>query len=160
MTDESSMQLAVDTIIEAEGRIDVLINNAGYGSYGAIEDVTIEEAKQQFEVNVFGLACFTQLVLPHMREQRSGRIINTSSMGGRLTTYFGAWYHATKYAVEAFSDTLRMEVAEFGIEVSVIEPGGIKTDWGFIAADKLADSAKGGTYEAAALKTSKGMKKI
>ena len=90
MTDESSMQLVVDTIIETEGRIDVLVNNAGYGSYGAIEDVTIEEAKQQFEVNVFGLARLTQLVLPHMREQRSGRIINTSSMGGRLTTYFGA----------------------------------------------------------------------
>lgn len=94
-----------------------------------------------------------------MREQRSGRIINTSSMGGRLTTYFGAWYHATKYAVEAFSDALRMEVEEFGIDVSVIEPGGIKTDWGFIAADKLADSAKGGAYEEAALKTSEGMKK-
>ncbi|GAA8618899.1 hypothetical protein oki184_23850 [Helicobacter pylori] len=90
MTDESSMQLVVDTIIATEGRIDVLVNNAGYGSYGAIEDVTIEEAKQQFEVNVFGLARLTQLVLPHMREQRSGRIINTSSMGGRLTTYFGA----------------------------------------------------------------------
>lgn len=159
MTDESSMQLVVDTIIETEGRIDVLVNNAGYGSYGAIEDVTIEEAKQQFEVNVFGLARLTQLVLPHMREQRSGRIINTSSMGGRLTTYFGAWYHATKYAVEAFSDALRMEVAEFGIDVSVIEPGGIKTDWGFIAADKLVDSAKGGAYEATALKTSKGMRK-
>ena len=82
MTDESSMQLVVDTIIETEGRIDVLVNNAGYGSYGAIEDVTIEEAKQQFEVNVFGLARLTQLVLPHMREQRSGRIINTSSMVG------------------------------------------------------------------------------
>lgn len=148
MTDESSMQLAIDTIIEPEGRIDVLVNNAGYGSYGAIEDVTIEEAKQQFEVNVFGLARLTQLVLPHMREQRSGRIINTSSMGGRLTTYFGAWYHATKYAIEAFS-----------IDVSVIEPGSIKTDWGFIAADKLSDSAKGGPYEEAALKTSEGMKK-
>lgn len=152
MTDESSMQLAVDTIIETEGRIDVLVNNAGYGSYGAIEDVTIEEAKQQFEVNVFGLARLTQLVLPHMREQRSGRIINTSSIGGRVTSYFGGWYHASKYALEAFSNALRMEAAEFGIEVSVIEPGRIKTDWGFIAADKLADSAKGGAYEAAALK--------
>ena len=88
MTDESSMQLVVDTIIETEGRIDVLVNNAGYGSYGAIEDVTIEEAKQQFEVNVFGLARLTQLVLPHMREQRSGRIINTSSMGGAFNYVF------------------------------------------------------------------------
>lgn len=159
MTNEVSMKSAIDTIIETEGRIDVLINNAGYGSYGAIEDVTIEEAKSQFEVNVFGLARLTQLVLPHMRAQRSGRIINISSMGGRLTTYFGAWYHATKYAVEAFSDALRMETKEYGIEVSVIEPGGIKTDWGLIAADKLANSAKGGAYEASALKTAQGMKK-
>lgn len=159
MTDEASMKSAINTIIEKEGRIDVLVNNAGYGSYGAIEDVTIEEAKQQFEVNVFGLARLTQLVLPYMRAQKSGHIINTSSMGGRFTTYFGAWYHATKYAVEAFSDALRMETEEFGIEVSVIEPGGIKTDWGIIAANKLADSAKGGAYETAALKTAQGMKK-
>lgn len=102
----------------------------------------LKKLKQQFEVNIFGLARITQLVLPHMRAQQSGHIINISSMGGRLTTYFGAWYHATKYALEAFSDALRMEVEEFGIEVSIIEPGGIKTDWGIIAADKLADSAK------------------
>lgn len=153
------MKTAINAIIEKEGRIDVLVNNAGYGSYGAIEDVTIEEAKQQFEVNVFGLARLTQLVLPYMRAQKSGRIINTSSMGGRLTTYFGAWYHATKYAVEAFSDALRMETEEFGIEVSVIEPGGIKTDWGLIAANKLADSAKGSVYESSAIKTAQGMKK-
>ena len=104
LTNEASIKTAIDTIIANEGRIDVLVNNAGYGSYGAIEDVTIEEAKQQFEVNIFGLARITQLVLPHMRAQQSGHIINISSMGGRLTTYFGAWYHATKYALEAFSD--------------------------------------------------------
>ena len=103
-------------IIENEGRIDVLINNAGYGSYGAIEDVEISEAKMQFEVNLFGLARLVQLVIPHMRKQKSGRIINVSSMGRRLTTYFGAWYHATKYALEVFSDALRMEVADFGLE--------------------------------------------
>ncbi|WP_371813427.1 SDR family NAD(P)-dependent oxidoreductase [Leptotrichia sp. oral taxon 218] len=142
-----------------EGRIDVLINNAGYGSYGAIEDVEISEAKMQFEVNLFGLARLVQLVLPHMRKQKSGRIINVSSMGGRLTTYFGAWYHATKYALEVFSDALRMEVADFGIDVSLIEPGGIKTEWGIIAADKLANSAKSGAYEKEALKTAEGMKK-
>lgn len=159
VTDEESIQQAINVLIEKEGRIDVLVNNAGYGSYGAIEDVSISEAKQQFEVNIFGLARVTQLVLPYMRAQQSGRIINISSMGGRLTSYFGAWYHATKYALEAFSDALRMEVEEFGIEVSIIEPGGIKTDWGLIAADKLADSAKGGAYEATAMKVAHSMKK-
>ena len=159
VTDENSIKNAVDTIIGKEGRIDVLINNAGYGSFGAVEDVDISEAKIQFEVNLFGLARLVQLVLPYMRKQKSGRIINVSSMGGRLTTYFGAWYHATKYALEAFSDALRMEVSDFGIDVSLIEPGGIKTDWGIIASDKLANSAKGGAYEKEAMKTAKGMKK-
>lgn len=143
VTDGDSIKKAVDTIIKNEGRIDVLVNNAGYGSYGALEDVSMEEARAQFEVNVFSLAELIQLVLPHMRKQKSGRIINVSSMGGRLTTYFGAWYHATKYAVEALSEALRMETSDFGIDVSIIEPGGIKTDWGFIAADKLEASAKG-----------------
>ena len=159
ITDENSIKNVVDTIIGNEGRIDVLINNAGYGSFGAVEDVEINEARRQFEVNLFGLARLVQLVLPHMRKQKEGRIINVSSMGGRLTTYFGAWYHATKYALEAFSDALRMEVSDFGIDVSLIEPGGIKTDWGIIASDKLANSAKGGAYEKEAMKTAKGMKK-
>ena len=159
ITDENSIKNVVDTIIGNEGRIDVLINNAGYGSFGAVEDVEINEARRQFEVNLFGLARLVQLVLPHMRKQKEGRIINVSSMGGRLTTYFGAWYHATKYGLEAFSDALRMEVSDFGIDVSLIEPGGIKTDWGIIAADKLANSAKGGAYEKEAMKTAKGMKK-
>ena len=159
ITDENSIKNVVDTIIGNEGRIDVLINNAGYGSFGAVEDVEINEARRQFEVNLFGLARLVQLVLPHMRKQKSGRIINVSSMGGRLTTYFGAWYHATKYALEAFSDALRMEVSDFGIDVSLIEPGGIKTEWGIIAADKLEKSAKGGAYEKEAMKTAKGMKK-
>ena len=159
ITDENSIKNVVDTIIGNEGRIDVLINNAGYGSFGAVEDVEINEARRQFEVNLFRLARLVQLVLPHMRKQKAGRIINVSSMGGRLTTYFGAWYHATKYALEAFSDALRMEVSDFGIDVSLIEPGGIKTDWGIIASDKLEKSAKGGAYEKEAMKTAKGMKK-
>lgn len=99
ITNEESIKSAVKTIIKEEGRIDVLINNAGYGSYGAVEDVSIEEAKRQFDVNLFGMAQLTQLVLPYMRKQHEGRIINTSSMGGRLVSYMGAWYHATKYAV-------------------------------------------------------------
>ena len=159
VTDEESIKSSIDTIIGNEGRIDVLINNAGYGSYGAIEDVEINEARRQFEVNLFGLARLVQLVLPHMRKQKSGRIINVSSMGGRMTSYFGGWYHATKYALEAFSDALRMEVADFGIDVSLIEPGGIKTNWRIIAADKLANSAKGGAYEKEAAKIAEGMKK-
>lgn len=150
MTDEQSMVDAINTVIVAAGRIDVLVNNAGYGEFGAVEDVTIASARRQFEVNLFGLARLTQLVLPYMRAQRAGRIINISSMGGRMTTYFGAWYHATKYALEGFSDALRMEVKPFGIDVVVIEPGGIKTEWGTIAADHLASSAANGPYAKAA----------
>lgn len=157
--DESSIKNCVDSIITAEGRIDVLINNAGYGSYGAVEDVPLEEARKQFDVNLFGLARLTQMVLPTMRAQRSGKIINTSSMGGRVTTLFGAWYHATKYALEGFSDCLRMEVSKYGIEVVLIEPGGIKTDWGLIAAEHLLETSKGGAYEELATKTAKNMKK-
>ena len=160
ITDEDSIKKAVETIITKQGRIDALVNNAGYGSYGAIEDVTLDEARNQFEVNLFGLARLTQLILPQMRAQRSGRIINVSSMGGRLTTFMGAWYHATKYALEAFSDALRMETSDFGIQVSIIEPGGIKTDWGMIAADKLEESAKGGAYESIARKTAENMRRL
>lgn len=101
----------------------------------------------------------TKAVLPYMRKQQAGRIINVASMGGRLVSFLGAWYHATKYAVEAFSDALRMEVKQFGIKVSLIEPGGIKTDFGHIAADKLEKSAQGGVYEAVAQKTAAGMRK-
>lgn len=159
VTDEASIQQAVTTLLAAEGRLDVLINNAGYGSYGAVEDVSLTEAKRQFDVNLFGMARLTQLVLPTMRAQHSGRIINTSSMGGRLVSYMGAWYHATKYAVEAFSDALRMETKGFGIQVSLIEPGGIKTDWGLIAADHLVASAAGGAYQAQADKAAAGMRR-
>ena len=146
VTDDESMTSGIEKIIAETGRIDVLVNNAGYGSYGAIEDVTLDEARRQFEVNVFGLGRLTQLVLPHMRAQRSGTIINISSMGGRLTTPLGGWYHATKHAVEALSDALRMETAPFGIDVVVIEPGGIRTEWSGIAADHLEETAEGSAY--------------
>ncbi|HAT55540.1 MAG TPA: short-chain dehydrogenase/reductase [Lactobacillus sp.] len=159
VTDGDSIRAAVSTIITAEKRLDVVINNAGYGSYGAIEDVPLEEAKRQFDVNLFGVAQLTKIVLPYMRQQHSGRIINISSMGGRLTSYFGAWYHATKYAIEAFSDALRMETKAFGIDVALIEPGGIKTNWGIIAADHLVESSKDGVYAQAADKTAAGMRK-
>ncbi|MFC6180757.1 oxidoreductase [Lactiplantibacillus daowaiensis] len=160
VTDPDSCQVAVKTIIAAAGRIDVLINNAGYGSYGAVEDVPLAEAKQQFDVNLFGLASLTKLVLPYMRQQHAGTIINTSSMGGRLTSFMGAWYHATKYAIEGFSDALRMETRPFGIHVVLIEPGAIKTNWGSIAADHLAASAKDGAYAEMATSAAAGMRRL
>ena len=146
VTDDASMTAGVSRILQETGRIDVLVNNAGYGSYGAIEDVPIDEARRQFEVNLFGLGRLVQLVTPHMRGQKSGTIINISSMGGRLTTPLGGWYHATKYAVEALSDALRMELKPFGIDVVLVEPGGIRTEWAGIAADHLAETAEGSAY--------------
>ena len=147
VTDEESMQEGVRTVIQSEGRIDVLVNNAGYGFFGAIETVPMEDARRQLEVNVFGLARLTQLVLPHMRKQGSGRIINTSSIAGKMVFYMGGWYNVTKYSVEAFSDALRMEMKPFGIDVVMIEPGAIKTDWGIIAAKHLKESSAGSAYE-------------
>ena len=155
VTDEESTINCVNTIIEKEGSIDVLVNNAGYGSYGAVEDVPMEEARRQFDVNIFGLARLTQLVLPKMREHRFGKIVNISSMGGKVYTPFGAWYHATKHALEGWSDCLRLEVKEFGIDVVVVEPGGIKTPWGQIAADNLKKTSGNGAYAEKANKTAK-----
>ena len=148
VTDETSMVQGVEAVIQAEGRIDVLVNNAGYGYFGAIENVPLEEARRQLEVNVFGLARLTQLVLPYMRKQGSGRIINTSSIAGKMVFYMGGWYNVTKYSVEAFSDALRMEMKPYGIDVVMIEPGAIKTDWGPIAARHLKESSSGTVYEA------------
>ena len=148
LTDEKSIDEAVKTVIAAEGRIDILVNNAGFGFFGAIENVSMEEARSQLEVNVFGLASLIQKVLPYMRERSGGRIINVSSIAGKLVMPYGGWYHASKYAVEALSDALRTEVRQFGIKVSIIEPGGIKTPWGDIAAQHLEDCCKGTVYEA------------
>lgn len=148
VTDERSMKDGVETLIQAMGHIDVLINNAGYGYFGAIENVPMEDARRQLEVNVFGLARLTQLVLPYMRQQKSGRIINTSSIAGKMVFYMGGWYNITKYSVEAFSDALRMEMKPYGIYVVMIEPGAIKTDWGIIAARHLKESSEGTAYEA------------
>ena len=147
VTDEASMQEGVKTLLDAEGRIDVLINNAGYGYFGAVENVPMDDARNQLEVNVFGLARLCQLVLPTMRAQHSGRIINTASVAGRSVFYYGGWYHVSKYAVESLSDALRMELKPFGIDVVIIEPGAIKTNWGIIAADHLIESSKGTAYE-------------
>ena len=147
VTDERSMAEGVEAVLRAEGRIDVLVNNAGYGYFGAVENVPMDEARRQLEVNVFGLARLCQLVLPAMRRQGSGRIVNTSSIAGRAVFYMGAWYNVTKYAVEALSDALRMEARPFGIDVVLVEPGPIRTDWGLIAARHLAESSAGTPYE-------------
>ena len=146
LTDSASIQDCVKAVIEAEGRLDVLVNNAGYGLGGAIENIPVEDAKKQFEVNVFGLAEITRAVLPVMRAQRSGRIINISSVAGRFSSPFLGWYHATKYSVEALSDALRLEVKSFGIDVVVIEPGMIKTPWGKIAADHMRKFSEDSAY--------------
>jgi NAD(P)-dependent dehydrogenase (short-subunit alcohol dehydrogenase family) len=146
VTDEASMMNFVDSVLSAEGRIDALVNNAGYGSYGAIEDVPLSEARRQFDVNTFGLMRMSQLVLPAMRKQHSGRIINITSMGGRIWSPFGAWYHATKHAVEVLSDVMDFETRPFGIRVVVVQPGGVATEWGGIAADHLRASLKGSAY--------------
>ena len=159
VTDEASMEAGVRMVLDAEGRIDVLVNNAGYGYFGAIENVSMEEARRQQEVNVFGLARLCQLVLPIMREQGSGRIVNTASVAGKTVLYFGGWYHVSKFSVEALSDALRMELKPFGIDVSMIEPGGIRTNWGIIAADHLAESSKGTPYEAEGLREAETMRK-
>jgi len=128
--DDASIRASVDAVERAEGAIGVLINNAGYGQEGPFEEVSMEQVRRQFETNVFGLTRLTQLVLPGMRRQRWGKIVNLSSMGGKLTFPGGAFYHATKHAVEALSDALRFEVRGFGIDVVVIEPGPIKTQFG------------------------------
>jgi NAD(P)-dependent dehydrogenase (short-subunit alcohol dehydrogenase family) len=147
VTDDESMTSGVERILGDVGRIDVLVNNAGYGSYGAVEDVPIDEARRQFEVNIFGLARLTQLVTPVMRHNGGGRIINISSIGGVIYEPFGAWYHATKFAVEGFSDSLRVELKPFGIDVVVVRPAGIVTEWNTIARDGLRDTSRGGAYE-------------
>lgn len=126
---EDSMAAAVETVNNESGGVDALVNNAGYSQSGATETLDIDDVRRQFETNVFGLLRMCQLVLPHMREQRSGRIVNVSSMGGRLVFPGGGAYHATKYAVEAFSDAMRFEVAGFGVKVILIEPGLITTNF-------------------------------
>ncbi len=130
VTDEASMQAAVDAVASESGAVGVLVNNAGYGLEGAAEVTPIDEIRKQFETNVFGLFRLCQLVLPGMRDQRWGRIVNISSVGGKMTLPGGAYYHASKHAVEAFSDALRFETAAFGVKVIVIEPGLIKTEFG------------------------------
>lgn len=161
---EASMEAAVRTIEAEDGAVGVLVNNAGYSQSGAIEAVPIEKVRRQFETNVFGLVRLTQLVLPRMRAQRWGRVINLSSMGGKLVFPGGGYYHATKYAVEAISDALRFEVRGFGVAVVLIEPGLIKSGFSEAAVAQMdpaaaKDDPYAGFHEAVARATKESYEK-
>ena len=146
VTDDAALAALVEQIVAESGRIDVLVNNAGYGAMGAFEDVPMAEARRQVDVNLFGLARLTQLVLPYMRSQHSGYIVNVSSIGGKIHVPLGSWYHATKFAIEGLSDTLRLELAPFGIHVIVVEPGAIDTEWHGVASENLVATSTQGPY--------------
>ena len=146
ITRDADIAAAVERITAERGGLDALVNNAGFGMYGAMEDTSIADARYQFEVNLFGLARLTQLVLPAMRAQGSGKIVNMSSMGGKIYTPLGSWYHATKHAVEGWSDSLRLELKPFGIDVIVIEPGIIDTEFGSVMLDPMMERSGKGAY--------------
>jgi NAD(P)-dependent dehydrogenase (short-subunit alcohol dehydrogenase family) len=161
VTDDGSMKAAVEAVEREEGAVGALVNNAGYSQSGAIETVPLADVRRQFETNVFGLVRLIQLVLPGMRRQGYGRIVNLSSMGGKLTFPGGGYYHATKHAVEAISDALRFEVRGFGIDVVVIEPGLIRTSFGEAAAatvgDGTPDEGPYANFDAAVAATTAGI---
>ena len=157
VTDEQSMVAAVDRIVGEHGRVGALVNNAGYGEYGAVEDVAMERVRRQFETNVFGLARMCQLVLPSMRAAGRGRIVNIGSMGGRLTFPYGGYYHATKHAVEALTDSLRYEVRPFGIQVVLFEPGLIATEFGNTVSGTMHDTTAADSPYAARARRMDGM---
>ena len=150
IANDDSVQSVVDEIIETYNGVDILVNNAGFGCYGAVEDTNLDDARYQFEVNLFGLARFTQLLLPKMREKGAGTIINITSMGGKIYTPLGAWYHASKHALEGWSDCLRLELAQFGIDVVIIEPGLIQTEFGDVLMDPMLKRSGEGAYGALA----------
>lgn len=146
ITNQEEIQGVVQRIIQEHGGVDILINNAGFGLYGAMEDTSIADARYQFEVNLFGMAYLTQLLLPAMRQKNSGRIINMSSMGGKIYTPLGSWYHATKHAVEGWSDCLRLELSPFNIDVVIIEPGAIATEFAGVMVEPLLERSGQGAY--------------
>ncbi|WP_088288140.1 oxidoreductase [Kineosporia sp. A_224] len=146
VTDEASMRTAVEAVEHEHGAVGALVNNAGYGVYGPVEEVDLDDVRAEFETNVFGLGRMCQLVLPGMRRAGRGRIVNISSMGGRLVFPTGGWYHASKYAVEALSDALRLEVKPFGVDVVVVEPGLIRTEFGTTASHGLTAGDEGSAY--------------
>lgn len=150
---DESVEGCVNQIIGEAGSIDILVNNAGFGLEGAIEDIPMKDARYQLDVNVFGAMHLTQLVLPKMRENKYGKIVNVSSVGGKIALPLGGWYHASKFALEALSDSMRNEVREFGIDVIVVEPGATRTEWGNIATDSLINVSGHTAYKDLATKT-------
>ena len=158
VTKDESVMACFEQISKEAGSIDILINNAGFGSYGAIEDVTMQDAKYQLEVNVFGAMRLTQLVLPKMRQNKYGKIVNISSVGGKIALPLGAWYHASKFAIEALSDAMRLEVKQFGIDVIVIEPGGTNSEWGDVALESMERVSGNTAYKEMVKSLDKGFK--
>ncbi|MDA8132239.1 MAG: oxidoreductase [Elusimicrobia bacterium] len=146
VTEDASLREAVERVIKAEGRLDILVNNAGYGAHGALEDVPPEEARRQFEVNVFAPARLAQLALPHMRAAGAGTIVNISSIAGKITVPAAGWYHASKHALESLSDALRLEVSGFGVRVVLVEPGPIRTEWDDTAMVNMEKYSGSGPY--------------
>lgn len=145
VTDDESVNQAVKQIIDEQGKIDVLINNAGYGSYGSLEDTPLEEAQRQLDVNLIGVARMTKAVLPYMRVANQGQILNVSSMGGIGYGWLGAWYHASKHALEALTDTIRLELTEYNIQLSTIEPSATESEWVDIAIENMKNVSAAGT---------------
>lgn len=160
VTNETEIRAGVEAIITEQGKIDVLLNNAGYGLYGAVEDIPLDDARRQFEVNLFGLAALTRAVLPYMRAAGKGTIINTSSMGGKIYTPLGAWYHASKHALEGWSDCLRLELKDKGIDVVIIEPGIISTEFADVLSEPLLQYSGEGAYADLAGKVADSTKNI
>ena len=150
---------SIAACLDAVGDVDILVNNAGYGYFGPLECVSMEEARRQLEVNLFGLAELCKAVLPSMRARGSGRIVNVGSVAGHACMNFGGWYNVSKFAVRAFTDSLRMEMQPFGVSVVLVEPGGVKTGWGDIAADHLSECVAGTAYEEPASRQAAAMHK-
>ena len=147
VTDDAQCEACIERIASETAGVDVLINNAGFGLFGAVEDLPLEEAHRQFDVNYFGVTRMTKLVLPRMRERGSGRVITITSIGGKIYTPLGAHYQATKHALEAWSDCLRLETKPFGIDVVVVEPGAIETEFGDVVAAPLLEHSGEGAYK-------------
>jgi NAD(P)-dependent dehydrogenase (short-subunit alcohol dehydrogenase family) len=143
---DAEIVAGVETILAEAGGVDVLVNNAGFGLYGPVEEITMDEARYQFEVNLFGAARLMQLLLPAMRARGAGTIVNITSMGGKIYTVLGAWYHATKHALEGWSDSLRLELEPFGIRVVIVEPGLIETGFGDAAGRGMLERSGTGPY--------------
>ena len=147
VTIAASIAEFVNAVVDAEGRIDVLVNNAGYGSYGAVEDIPLAEARRQFDVNLFGLSEMTTATLPTMRAQRSGTVIHIGSIGGKMWSLLGGWYQASKYALEGLADCTRNELRPFGINVVLIEPGGVKSEWRENVIEIIKNTSGSGPYK-------------